>query len=454
MNGNIAMVAGEVSGDLTGGALASHLLMLEPNWNLWGIGSACMRIAGVELMYDSAEWSAIGIVESLAKAPRLWLIFQELKRRLLRERPSVVILIDFGAFNSRVARFCHQHRLRTLYYFPPGSWRRQGYASAKLAKYCNLIASPFPWAASIWKEAGASAEFVSHPLLDLARPEMTGSEFADRYGMKVDAPIIGLLPGSRPFEVEHNTPVMLDAARLIQKQIQNAQFVVAKAPGVNQQVIERYVQNANQHGRRNGRRFSLIEMIDRSAKIKSDEAGKRESIRAITPEGFEISASCNQPLLSHRWRVVQPASQTDTIPILILGDHRFDLMAHSDCLIICSGTATLEAAILQTPMVIIYRGSRLMEVEYRLRRIRKKVEHIGMPNILANRRICPELIQDEATPEAIANLVVEYLLSPQRRSEVQVALGEVKSLLGNGGASERTARLALSLAHQEQPLDY
>src|SRR5918911_659056 len=104
----------------------------------------------------------------------------------------------------------------------------------------------------------------------------------------------------------------------------------------------------------------------------------------------------------------------------------YDVMAHADALMVCSGTATLEAAILGTPMSILYRGSRLMEVEYRLRRIRASVEHIGMPNIIAGRRIVPEFIQEEATPEALAQATLRYLREPDARAETKAALLAVR----------------------------
>src|SRR5439155_17828643 len=133
------------------------------------------------------------------------------------------------------------------------------------------------------------------------------------------------------------------------------------------------------------------------------------------------------------------------IPPVVLADGlTYDVMAHSDALLVCSGTATLEAAVLGTPMVIMYRGSKLMEMEYKLRRI--KVEHIGMPNIIAGERIVPEFIQHDATPEALAESALRFLQDPEARARVKSALQGVRAALGEPGASERVARIVLEMA--------
>jgi lipid-A-disaccharide synthase len=120
-------------------------------------------------------------------------------------------------------------------------------------------------------------------------------------------------------------------------------------------------------------------------------------------------------------------------------------MAHSDLLLVCSGTATLEAAICETPMVIVYRGSWLLGQEWRLRGSRT-IPHIGLPNILAERTIVPEFIQDAATPEAIAQAALPLLNDVETRHRVKQELRAVRAMLGAPGASERTARLVLDLA--------
>src|SRR5689334_12571089 len=118
---NIAILSGELSGDLIGGALAVELRRLAPDVQLWGLGSGAMREAGVELMADSASWGVIGVAQALAKVPGLlFSIYPSVKRALKKRRPDAVVLIDFGAFNVRVARYAKSLGLKVFYYVPPG----------------------------------------------------------------------------------------------------------------------------------------------------------------------------------------------------------------------------------------------------------------------------------------------------------------------------------------------
>jgi lipid-A-disaccharide synthase len=130
----------------------------------------------------------------------------------------------------------------------------------------------------------------------------------------------------------------------------------------------------------------------------------------------------------------------------------YDTMARADLVIAASGTATLEAAILHKPMIIVYRGSKLMEVEWRLRRRALALDYIGLPNILAGKLVCPELIQEEATPKAIADLAVEMLLQPERLLHMKEKLASlVAEHLGEPGAVRRAARLILERLDESAP---
>ena len=133
-------------------------------------------------------------------------------------------------------------------------------------------------------------------------------------------------------------------------------------------------------------------------------------------------------------------------PTVLAKGLTYDVMAHSDVLITCSGTATLEATIFTTPMVILYRLSKVMEFEGRLRGLHKKIKFIGLPNILADRPIMPELLQDAATPDALASAALRLLNDLTARAQARKELEAVRAMLGGPGASERTARLVLELA--------
>lgn len=440
---NLTLLAGEMSGDNVGAMLARALRERQPDLHLWGMGSRRMANAQVELLYDSAEWSAIGVIEALRVYPRLrFTVYPHLLREIERRRPAVVILIDFGAFNVKVARWCKARGVKVLYYFPPGSWKRRGRLNPEIAQIADRIATPFPWSAQRLAEIGAKVEFVGHPLLEIVRPTLTRAQFAERFGMEPGKPIIGLLPGSRRFEVEYNTPAMLGAAQRITQEMPEAQFVFGVASEAARQRIEACLERQQQELADS---LSLRREPD-ALKAEAQREGPRNARwKMVTPEGVTVSSEEMNRRFALRRRLLEQAGQYTLPPVVLAENLTYDVMAHSDALIICSGTATLEAAILGTPMVILYRGSKLMEVEYRLRRIHR-IEHIGMPNILAGERIVPEFIQQQASPEALAEATLRLLRDPQTRARAREALLQVRTLLGTPGASARTAQIALELA--------
>jgi lipid-A-disaccharide synthase len=130
--------------------------------------------------------------------------------------------------------------------------------------------------------------------------------------------------------------------------------------------------------------------------------------------------------------------------VKVVTGRTYDCMAHSDLVITCSGTATLEAAILGTPMVIIYRGSPIMRLELRLRPGVLE-EHIGMPNIVADRGVCPELINEDVTAEKVADVALSLLNDQEALAKMRSELGDVRARLGEHGAIERAAQALLEL---------
>jgi lipid-A-disaccharide synthase len=451
---NVAIFSGELSGDLIGGALAREIRRLAPDVALWGLGSASMREAGVELLADSAAWSAIGIVESLGKVPGLLLNVSPKVRAALRERrPDVVVPIDFGAFNVRAAAYGKSLGLKVCYYFPPGAWRRNGTPNPELVRIADVLATPFPWSAQQLQAMGAKAVFVGHPLLERVRAGMSRAEFAGNFGMDPAKPIIGLLPGSRRQEVAHLMPALLDASRLIYRQAPDAQFVVGVAPSLSPELMARYL-------------TGHAELRDRLSEIWHEFAQEAETKvwKRVTRTAGVLAAPRRPTLVTVGGVLVPPESldqemearrrseqlrlraERNPPPTVLAKGLTYDVMAHSDVLLACSGTATLEAALFGTPMLVLYRGSKLMEIEYVARGLHKKLKFIGLPNILADRKIVPELIQWDATPEAIAEQAIALLNDLEIRQRVRQDLNALRESLGTPGASERTARLVLELA--------
>lgn len=378
----IACVAGEASGDASGAALLQAVRRYLPQARFWGIGGKHLREAGVELLYDSSGWGAVGVVESLRLVLPLWLAQQRLKRRLAQHPPDLLVLVDFGAFNVPLAKWAKRQGIRVFYYFPPGSWRRQLPRRTDLPHCTDCIVTPFPWSAELLRQAGANAHFVGHPLLDRVRSSLSLEEFCQHLNMHPTGLRIGMLPGSRRQEVRALLPVLRAAAEQLSARRPEVQFVLALAPSISEEEVQRL---------------------------------------------FAGSAV--------QWRIARQMT--------------YEVMAHSHLLWCCSGTATLEAAIFGTPMIILYRGSWLMELEYVLRRRWLRLTFIGLPNLIAGRSVCPELIQRAATPEAIVAHTMELLPGTEAYRAQREALQEVTSVLGEPGATERAARLLLECSGVE-----
>lgn len=299
----IFVVAGEPSADKHGAMLGTALLDAA-EVRLAGVGQTRMREAGFDLLFDSAGWSGIGVIESLKRVPLLFVRMRMLTRHLTDAPPDLLVLIDFGAFNVRLARSLREAtHFPILYYFPPRSWSRRANYSG-LAGLVDRVATPFPWSERRLHEAGIDATWVGHPVIDRIQPPSSEDLRALRAKLQVAQArrVVGLLPGSRETEIRCNGPAMLRAAEQIAREIPDTTFLLSVAPGVRREPLEEQVA-----------RFGLAE-------------------RAVLVEGLT------------------------------------EIVRTSDFVIASSGTATLETAAAGCPMVIVYKGTWLMGLEKRLRR--------------------------------------------------------------------------------------
>lgn len=389
----VVILSGELSGDLLAGALAGEIRRRRPEWHLVGAGGPHLRSAGVTLLYDSTSWSAIGFAHSVKLIPRLSFALADIKAYIAQRRPHRVVLVDFGTFNIRVARFAKKCGVPVCYYVPPGSWRR-GRANPELARVTDLVLTPFPWSAEELRLQGANAHWVGHPLLDIVRPSRSREDLLCEAGLSDVEVVFGLLPGSRKPELLSLAPLMARAAVIIQSRCRSAGFLLAAASTTDIRMLDRLLRS--------------------SGWIPDDAAGQSDKIKRYKAGAAPAA-------------VVQGAS--------------YDVMAASDMLLCCSGTATLEAAILQKPMIIAYRTHGLAQaVEYALGH-RLLPRYIGLPNLLADAEVCPEFLQHQASPENLASEALDILRREDRLSDMLRGLREIRSILGQPGASARAAEL-------------
>ena len=377
----VMLVAGEASGDARGAELVRTLRQRSPSVELFGMGGANLRDAGMKVAYDIAEVTGVvGIWEILGSLRRLWLAYRLLRRLLLERRPDLLILIDFPEFNMRLARVARRRGVAVLYYVSPQVWAWRRYRIRKIASRVDAMAVVFPFEADLYRDAGMKVvAFVGHPLVDVVSPGKDRAESLRAMGLDEGKLTVALMPGSRTKEVASLAGPMIEAAgRLAQER--DVQFVLIRASTIERGELERAA------------------------------AGAAATVRIADGDGY-------------------------------------DALAAADLVWVASGTATLEAGLLQKPMVIAYRLSRL---SYWVGRLLVRVEHIGMVNIIAGERVVPELIQDEVTADRIV-AETRRMLRPEVNRSVVRKLAAVRHRLGPPGAPGRVADMALALLARTGP---
>ncbi len=457
------IVAGEASGDRHGASLAQALTRLNPEiaFEMFGSGGDEMRAAGVETLVDAREVGIIGVPEIARAIGKLYRAYRTLLAAARSRRPSAIVLIDWPDFNMRLARKLHREGFKIIYYISPQVWAWRRYRVRALRRDVDRMLVILPFEEQFYKEAGVEVEYVGHPLAGIVGATSTREEFCSSHGLDPTRPILSLLPGSREKEIHYHLPVMLDAA----KRVRSAEPGVRNAgPGVRSAEFGvRSAEVGTENVTRSESESSKALVLDPQSQISNlkSQISNRDSQTQISNLRSEISTShsaLRTPHFAHLQFLIPLAStvsrdqvelvinhfettRSDSEPLgaRIIERDTYNALAHSDFAIVASGTATVEAALSGTPMVIIYRGS---EVNWRLIRPLIHLNTFGMVNLIAGNRIVPELIQHDASGERIATEVSAILSDPDRLSRMEKDLARVRELLSAGGGSgaERAAR--------------
>ena len=237
----VMICAGEASGDLHGASVASELKSIDPQIELLGMGGSHMRSAGIDIVYDIAVIGVMGFVEILRNLPRFFRLREYLSRVMEERRPDVILLIDYGGFNMALASVAKKKNIPVVYYICPKAWVWGKWRAKAIAGWVNKVAAIFPFEAEIYRQAGASVEFVGHPLLDIVHSTMDRQVAYRFFGADPQRPLLLLLPGSRYQEVESLLELMLASARKVQEQIPDCQFFLPVAPTIPLERIESVV---------------------------------------------------------------------------------------------------------------------------------------------------------------------------------------------------------------------
>ena len=239
----ILLVAGEVSGDLHGSHLVEAIQSVDPEIQFFGVGGEGLKRVGMELLYPSQSLSVVGITEVFFKLRAILKALQGLKKSLERERPDLVILIDFPDFNLRLAKTAHRRGIPILYYISPQVWAWRPKRIKLIAQLVTKMIVLFPFEVPLYEAAGVDVEWVGHPLLDIVKPTLSKEKAFEQFGLDPNRRTVGLLPGSRIHEIERLLPPLLASAHLLQEEIPDLQFVIPLAPGIPKTILSPWMKN-------------------------------------------------------------------------------------------------------------------------------------------------------------------------------------------------------------------
>ena len=409
----IMISCGEASGDLYAGALAAELRRRAPSDEIFGFGGQHLKGAGAELVGDFSGLTVTGLTEALRVLPRSYAMLRRLVAAARERQPDVFVAIDFPDFNFRLMAALRRLGIPIVYYVSPQLWAWRSGRMQTMKQMVDKVLVIFPFEEALYQHAGVAVQFVGHPLVDLAHAEQPRSAFLRDHGLIPDAPTVALLPGSRPNELHRIAPAIVAALPLIRARVPDVQFVVACAPNLPDALFAPFLTGlgpaeAGPYERAAG-------PCERAAGSYERAAGRREN--GVVGAGFSRLA--------------------------LVHDRTDDALAASDVVITASGTATVQAALHERPMVVVYR---LSPLTYTLGKPFVKVETYAMPNLVAGRRIVPELIQSDFTPRRVADETVAFLTDRERHARTREALRGVREKLGAPGASGRAAEAVLEVA--------
>ena len=376
MSSLIACVAGEPSGDLLAAELINgirHHQELQDS-RFYGIGGPRMQECGFESSWPMDILSVRGYVEVLSNLQHILKIRRELLQRIQSEPPDIYIGIDAPDFNLKIEKKCRQMKIPTVHYISPSIWAWRYHRINGIKKAVDHMLCIFPFEPKIYHDVGMQATYVGHPLANKipmkpnpanAKLELSSKGLLQYGPISSDETIIAVLPGSRESEIKYIAKGFFEAMIIMQKT----------------------------HGK---------------------------SIRFLTPVATELL----RPELEKLKK--EALIKSPDIKIELITENSSLILESADSVLIASGTATLEAALWKKPMVISY------SVPWLTAQIMKRqgyLPYVGLPNILCQSFVVPELLQEQAVPEVLARGTLEWLDRPQQVESLVSIFEELHDIL-------------------------
>jgi len=377
----IGIVAGEASGDM----LASHLMLAlkqaRPDIEFVGIGGPKMQSVGMNILFPMEKLAVRGYVEVLRHYREIVGIRSKLRSYLLANRPNLFIAVDAPDFNLDLELALKQHGIPTIHYVSPSIWAWRGERIAKIKRAVSHMLALFPHEPKLYQEAGVPVDFVGHPLADMLPDQPNRAEMRDTMRIPLHAKVFAFLPGSRQSEVTHLAHTYISTAKLILQQLPDARF--------------------------------LVPLVSRET-------------RAIFEQALY---DC----------------EAEHLPITLLFGHAQDAMIAADGVLVASGTATLECALLKRPMVITYK---MPALSWWMIKRKRYQPYSGLPNILCERFVVPELIQEDATPENLTQALLNLVNDKDAVAQLEQTFAALHRTLRQNTAQKAAAAILPYLPSQ------
>ena len=371
----IFLSAGEASGEHYGALLIESLRKMDPAVEIFGMGGQRMEDLGCRRIVRSEDMAVMGFSEVVGHLPRIHREYRRIVKSLQETKPDIAVLIDYPGFHLRLTRDLHRLGIPVIYFVSPQLWAWKKRRIRKVKSYVDRMLVIFPFEEKFYRDNGVNATYVGHPLADLPMPAISREEFADQYGLDASKDWVGLLPGSRDKEIRLNLPEIKKAAAELNM---DCEFLLPLASTLKPQHVR-----------------SIRETIS-------------------TRAGF---------------------GRPDTPRITLVKDARAALY-HARASVVASGTATVEAALIGNPFVVVYRVSAFT---YAIARRIVSVPFVAMANLVAGRAIVPELIQQDFTAANITSHLRRLMTDDEARQKMQADLAEVARLLHAGRSATETA---------------
>ena len=376
-------MVGESSGDLLGADLLDELSKRFSRVEAVGIGGPKMVEAGFKPWYSSTELSVMGYVEVLSRLPRLLQIRSKVFKRIREFKPDLFLGIDAPDFNLRLEMAVRKEGIPVVHYVSPSIWAWRYDRIHKIRLAVDKMLVVFPFEKEIYEREAIPVSYVGHPLADRLAGQVDKLSTRKENGLDDDQLVLALLPGSRDTEIKQHLGLMLDVAKIVKNNKPKAKFLL---PAVNADSADHLVQ----------------------------------MIRAL---GGEFAGE---------------------IRVLVGGAH--EAFAAADVAVVASGTATLEGMLLECPMVVTYR---VTKVTAWLMRRSSTAQFIALPNIIAGLEVVPELVQEDADSERIAREVLDIDADLNRKNNMINSFREMNADLSVGSACRSADAIAKLLKHYD-----